>query len=207
MVQKFCRIACALLLLAPAAHGQARQRRPSSRKPQRETIVNRADVQVPRTYPSLQTQADEIGQAFGRGNFNRMVDLTYPKLVEILGGRARMVAFIESSVREMEAGGVTYLSTTVGDAREIITDGKQIYALVSTTMKMKVKEGVLVGESFMIGVSSDSGNNWTFVTATGDQDRDREMLRKLFPTIVDRLHIPARKPPVLYPPEKSGAGS
>jgi hypothetical protein len=62
-------------------------------------------------------------------------------------------------------------------------------------MRIRVAEGVLVGESYMIGVSNDRGEHWTFVDA--GSGFAPEKLKILFPTVADRLKVPETKRPVL----------
>jgi hypothetical protein len=62
-------------------------------------------------------------------------------------------------------------------------------------MKIKVAEGVLVGQSSLIGVSNDGGEHWTFVDA--GKGFSHEHLKTLFPAVADRLKIPEQKRPVL----------
>lgn len=210
MVQKFCIAALVALLLAPIAQGQARKgRQPARSSQKRETTVAAAASSAlslpPEKSQRLRAQAEEVGQAFERKDFNRMAELTYPKLVEILGGRARMVAFLERGVRELEAEGSAILSTTIGEPLEVISVGKEFYAIVPTVIKIRVKGGVGVGQSYMIGVSADGGENWTFVSAAGDLDKEK--LKVLFPAAIDKLHLPERKLPVFYPAENSAPSS
>lgn len=69
--------------------------------------------------------------------------------------------------------------------------------------KIRVAEGVLVGQAAMIGVSNDRGEHWTFVDS--GKASNREQLKMLFPAVAGRLKLPAEKPPVLErtPPIKT----
>ena len=143
---------------------------------------------------NLKRLADESGRAFVNRDFSRLVDLTYPKLVVLLGGRTKMIAFLERGVREMRAQGAEMLSMSPSEPTQVTTIGRQVFAVLPVTMRIKVPEGVLVGESFMIGVSSDRGKSWTFVN--GDNLDERRM-RVLFPSAVGKLKLPPVKPPTL----------
>src|SRR6478735_4671411 len=54
-------------------------------------------------YPALVAQAQEVNDAFRRRDFARMVDRTYPKVVEASGGRDRMLSSFTREMKEMEA--------------------------------------------------------------------------------------------------------
>lgn len=146
-------------------------------------------------FPRLKIQAGELAEAFSRQDFDKVASLTYPKLVELMGGRERMVAFLNQGVKQAEAENVTFLSNTVGQPEEIISVERQLFAVIPTTLKMRVPEGILTGQSFLIGVSKDQGENWTFVGGSGGVNREK--LKVLFPAAADKLKLPELKPPVL----------
>lgn len=144
-------------------------------------------------YPALIARAQEVNDAFGRRDFARMVDLTYPKLVEAAGGRDKMISGLASGVKEMEAEGVTVLSSMTGPPRQIIEISGSIYAVLPTTLKVKAKDGIFQTESSMIGISSDQGTNWTFIDAGG---KDRTQLKSLLPDAAEKLTLPPEREPV-----------
>lgn len=144
---------------------------------------------------TLKKQAEESGQAFVSGDFNKLVDLTYPKLVELLGGRAKMVAFLQNGTREMRAQGAEVLSMSATDPIQVTTIGRQLFAVVPVTLKVKVPVGIAVSKSFMVGISSDRGRSWTFVDGSY---LDEQRMRILFPTAVGKLKFPPEEKPTLY---------
>jgi hypothetical protein len=137
----------------------------------------------------LKAQAQELNDAMISGNYDRAIDLMYPKLVELAGGKQNLRAFLESQMKEM-----TILSIKVGEPHDLFEVNGESYAIVPTTMSMKVPEGALVGDGCMVGYSKDKGEHWTFVDATG---KSGASLKPLFPNAGDKLRIPETKPPVL----------
>lgn len=144
-------------------------------------------------YPNLVAQAQEVNDAFRRRDFARMVDMTYPKVVEAAGGRDRMLASFTKEMKEMEAEGVTVLSSTAGAPTQTIHISGSVYAVIPTTLKVKAKDGVFQTEGSMIGISSDGGKNWTFIDAGG---KDQKQLKSILPDAVDKLNLPPEKQPV-----------
>jgi hypothetical protein len=143
-------------------------------------------------YPTLVAQAQEVNDAFRRRDFGRMVDLTYPKVIEAAGGRDKMVAALAKGMKEMEAEGVVVLSSTAGAPTQIVHSSGSIYAVLPTTLKVKAQDGVFQTESSMIGISSDSGATWTFIDAGG---KDQNQLKNLLPDAASKLNLPAEKQP------------
>src|SRR5215475_4943221 len=108
-------------------------------------------------YPKAREQANELSEAMLSGNYTRATDLTYPKLVQLIGGRSKYVAALQSQFKDMEAQNFRLVSNVAADPQDVIEVEKVIYAIVPTTMKIRVPEGILVGESYLIGVSNDGG--------------------------------------------------
>ena len=144
-------------------------------------------------YPNLVAQAQEVNDAFRRRDFARMLDMTYSKVVEAAGGRERMLESFTKEMKEMEAEGVTVLSSTAGAPTQIIHISGSVYAVLPTTLKVKARDGIFQTEGSMIGISSDGGKNWTFIDAGG---KDQKELRRILPDAVDKLNLPPEKQPV-----------
>src|SRR5258708_10210252 len=137
-------------------------------------------------YPSLVAQAQEVNDAFRRRDFDRMVDLTYPKVIESAGGRDKMIASLAKGMKEMESEGVAVLSSTAGAPTQIVHVSEWIYAVVPTTLKVKAKDGIFQTESSMIGISSDKGAHWTFIDAGG---KDHAQLLSFLPAPTDKFNF------------------
>ena len=145
----------------------------------------------------LKQQAQELSDAVVNGDYPRAVDLTYPKLVRLMGGRAQFIAYYEKSMKELQSDRFRLYEIIVGEPRDILKIGPEYYAIVPSKMKMKVAEGTLVGDAFMIGISADGGKNWTFVDSPSATDKTKSAI--LFgPAAAGKLQIPESKRPVLH---------
>lgn len=104
-----------------------------------------------------------------------------------------MTATMKEEIKGMETEGVVLLSTTPGSPTNFVHDAGSIYAVVPITVKIKAQDGIFQTESTLIGISSDGGADWTFIDAAGE---DEKKLRMLLPNTLDKLKLPAEKPPV-----------
>jgi hypothetical protein len=164
-----------------------------SRKPASQTTTTgQSPSPAVESYPNLMARANELDDALGRKDYAKVVDLTYPNLVDYSGGREKLLAGMTREMKTMESEGVELLSSTSSAPTQFFHDATGIYAVVPVTSKVKAKDGIFQTEGSLIGISTDSGTNWTFVDATG---KDQTELRKLFPNL-DKLKLPAEKPPV-----------
>ena len=148
-----------------------------------------------KSYPNAKTQANQLNDAILAGDYEKAADLTNQKLIQQIGGRAKYLSVLKTGMNETQSGGVRIISTVSDDPTQIIEAGSDVYAILPTTMKIKVAEGILVGQSSVIGVSNDRGEHWTFVDA--GSGFSKEQLKMLFPAVADRLKIPEQKRPVL----------
>ena len=178
-------LSCLLLLAAMLACNRT--------EPNRTSATSSQPATANENYPNLATQAKEMNDAFARKDYGRFADLTYPKVIELAGGRDQMLKGITQQLKEMEAEGVVPLSSTTGSPTQFLHDSGSIYAVLPMTVKAKAKDGIFQSEGSMIGVSSDGGTNWTFIDSSG---KDHRELKTLLPNVVDRLNLPAEKPPV-----------
>jgi len=143
-------------------------------------------------YPTLTARAKELEQALGAKDYGKVVDLTYPKLVEYAGGREKLLAAMTKELKTMEAEGVEIVSSTSAAPSQFVHDASGIYAVVPMTSKFKAQDGMFQVEGSLIAISTDGGQNWTFVDATG---KDQTELKKILPNL-DKLKLPPEKEPV-----------
>ena len=179
-----------LLLATTAACGTAAPQQPK----RSEGSVELEQIKKNR----LKDQAQQLCDAVLAADYNTVANLTYPKLIEVMGGRETYMSAIAQAMKETQSNVFRVVAVEVGEPRDAVEVGGESYAIVPTTMKMKVPEGTLVGEAFMIAVSRDGGQNWTFVDS-GGRNLDQRMLKTLFPLAAEKLRIPETKRPVLHP--------
>ena len=144
------------------------------------------------SYPNLTAQAKELEDALGRKDYGKVIDLTYPKVIEFAGGREKMLAETTREVQSMEAEGVEIISSNCGTPSQFMSDAGGIYAVIPVVSKVKATDGIFQTEGCLIGISTDGGQNWTFVDATG---KDQTELKKVLP-IFDKLNLPPEKAPL-----------
>ena len=104
-----------LLLLAPAGFAQAgRTARDNAKR-----------------------QADESAAAFLAGDYARLADFTYPKLVGLLGGREKFAAFVEQQMRAMKEDNFEVISFTVGDPSAPERLGGELFTFIPVVLKAR----------------------------------------------------------------------
>ena len=146
----------------------------------------------PSDLEEVKASAEESGRAFMSGDFAKLADYTYPKIVQMAGGREKMIAFLEAGVRQMESEGFEPTSYTVGEPKEIVRVGIKLFVVVPMTLKAKFRGGVLTQRTYMLGVSAERPRVWTFIDGAS---LDESKLRALVPEAVGRITLPKREEP------------
>ena len=85
-----------------------------------------ADPQTER----IRQAAKENSTAFTTANYDRLVDLTYPKVVELLGGREKMIELLRRGAEDMKSHGSSILGADIAEPKEVITAGDKRFAIV-----------------------------------------------------------------------------
>ncbi len=140
-------------------------------------------------YPNLKIQANEVGKATLNKDYEKVLDYTHPKVLEMSGGREKMLAGMKQNPEQVMPEGFELLSVEIDDASQIEKIDNQIFAIVPMNMTIKSPDGKFLGESYLVGVS-DNGENWKFISGVG-----KEGIKILFPKAADVLKFPEQKPP------------
>ena len=140
--------------------------------------------------------AQESSAALATGDYSRVVELTYPKLVEMIGGREKMIETIRHGTEDMKAHGGTILGAEATEPKDIVTSGDNQFTIVSMTVRVQVPDGVLRSKGFLIAISADRGATWTFLDGAG---LTKETLPQILPDFPSQLSLPTIEQPVLEP--------
>jgi hypothetical protein len=138
-------------------------------------------------------KAEEVQTALVKGEFEKLVDLTHPKAVELLGGKEKMVAKMTKEIKEMETKGFGFKSVKISDPSDPVQMGKQLYLLVPFSLELKAPNARIITKSSLVGVSEDGGKTWVFVDITPGRDKIKEVL----PNLPDSLVFPKAEPPTI----------
>jgi hypothetical protein len=126
-----------------------------------------------------------------------VADLTYPDLVELLGGKANMVSQLKQEIGGWGREGFKILEMPVGEPTQVVKSGDYLLAVLPVTMRIKMPEGVFAQQTAYIGVSRDGGQSWTFADGRGGDKQKLKVLFAMIPQAVDKLELPKETRPVL----------
>lgn len=142
----------------------------------------------------IKEQAEITARSLLDGDYETFLKYTYPKVIEMVGGPDKLIALLRQGKIEMGQQGISFESVTIGEPSETVKAGDEIHCLVPQTIFLKVPNGKIKSESYLLAVSKDNGNNWFFIdTANLSNDNVKSVL----PNYNSKLKIPRKKEPVL----------
>ena len=144
---------------------------------------------------NVKIKAEEMARAVLKGDFDKIIDLTYPEIVEEGGGRAKLVEAMKEMTEEWKAKGFEIRSSGVGNVERVVAAGDKRFAVVPLMLEMKAPNGKLAGASFLLGVSMDKGKTWTFLH--GEKAREEGVKKML--DLPETLKLPEKSRPVFTP--------
>lgn len=143
---------------------------------------------------AVKEQARAACDALVGGELDRFVGWTNPKLVQVMGGRQRLVDMLKSGQKEMARQGIQLLSATIQSRAELAQGGDDWFAIVPYDLEMSVPQGRALVRTWLLGVSSDQGKTWTFIDGG---KLNAEAIKQYFPNFPAKLTLPAKQPPQL----------
>jgi hypothetical protein len=143
---------------------------------------------------TIKEQAETMKNFLLKKDFKSFTSFTYPKVVQMIGGEAKMVEMLENGMRNTEAQGTVFLDVIMGEPSNVIKQGSELQCTIPQTLKMKVPDGKLTQKSTLIGISMDHGNRWYFVDVSG---KDLAEMQRALPNLSSELIIPEKEEPVL----------
>jgi TPR repeat protein len=150
----------------------------------------------------IRALAAESCAALTSGHYARVADFTYPKVVEMMGGRDKMIETTRQIVEDMKDRGVTIVSIEVSEPERVVTANDKLFAVVPQVVRMQGAKKTARSNGFLIAVSEDAGKNWSFIDGDALHEKpgqERETLAQILPDFPALLSLPKWEPPVFEP--------
>ncbi len=136
-------------------------------------------------------RTQELSDATVKGSFEKILDLTHPRVIELGGGRDKMIAAMEVTFRQMKEEGIGYRSAIVEEPSDPVRHGTEVYIVVPFRLEMKAPGGKVRADGYVVGVTADEGKTWGLVNGIADFAK----LKQILPDLPDRLMLPAYRKP------------
>jgi hypothetical protein len=116
---------------------------------------------------NLNTQLKSMSSAFLDGDYKVMAEYTYPKVLEMMGGKEAMIQATESTMSQMKSQGFTFLDITFKDPGKFYEKNGDTQCSITQVLVMETPQGKVQSESTLVAISQDEGENWVFLDSSG----------------------------------------
>ena len=141
--------------------------------------------------------AESLAEATIKGNSGKVLDHTFEKVVQMLGGREKGVSTMNSAIRRMKQSGFAIVGYKIGDPGPVQTEGKYSFTVVPAAIEMTAPNSRLITKSYLLGISADAGKTWKFVDGAGL--KNIEMRSRVLPKLPAGLTLPEIPMPEIVP--------
>ncbi len=141
----------------------------------------------------IQQQANLMGQAFIKGDYQAFAKYTYPAIVSAMGGENRMASVLANSATNMKTQGEVFDNISFDSPTNIVKSGNELQCTLQQHTTIKLANGRAVATSTLIAISKDGGKNWWFVDTS---NKDAAAIRKALPNLSTAIIIPPQQKPV-----------
>lgn len=146
----------------------------------------------------LRAEAQRCASAMLAPDPSNAIECMNPRLVVALGGKDAAERVLSRKLHEMDELGAKFEGATVGEPKKPILIGGREFTLIPEKLRIRVKDGVLVQEAYLLAVREKGEKTWTFFDAAPTLPQG---LAQIYPDTpaaeFDKLKIPDRKPAVL----------
>lgn len=143
----------------------------------------------------LKKQAKRFAEATFSSDHKTVIDLTYPRLIQLSGGRDTLQKLITERIESLKKQGIIKFDGSVGSPGPFYKAGKQIHCLIPETIILHMFNGRYVNRSYLLAISDNAGKSWTFMDVG---KMPSEVLHKLLPNYNEELIIPASGQPMFF---------
>lgn len=154
-----------------------------------------SNAQVSEAAKNMQQQANAMADVFINSDYKTYAKYIHPVIVKGFGGATKMSEILSKSMADLKAKGMTITKITFDAPGTILKSGKELQAIITEHLEMKIPNGRAEKASSFIGISSDNGLHWVFIETS---NMETTALRQNFPNLSKSLQIPPVQKPVYY---------
>jgi len=140
-------------------------------------------------------QGTEMAKLLLAKDYKAFAKYTYKSILDMAGGEEKMIELIKQSFDQMETEGYSFINFTIEKPLTIIHFNNTLQCALTENIEMKVPKGRLTTKSTLIGISEDSGQNWTFIDTHG---ANLKTLQETISGLSNNLIIPEKQQPVFF---------
>jgi hypothetical protein len=141
----------------------------------------------------LTTQARIMADALISSDYATLADYTYPKVVQMMGGKQKMVKLMDSLFLAYKTEGIAFTEINFEPPSSLLNNTTNLQATIIQHLIMQLPQGRFMQTSTLLGISTDKGLHWKFLDTV---HKDAAAIKKVFPGLNPAIKIPPTAQPV-----------
>lgn len=135
---------------------------------------------------NLNTQLNKMRDYFLAEDYDSFINYTYPKIIEMAGGKSNMTNAVEVSIAKMKEQGFSIVGIVYGSPSKLLKQENELQYTLRQKLTMQTPQEKVEAEYTLIAISDDKGENWTFIDTSG---KSKEKMLKMFPNLSPNIEI------------------
>lgn len=135
---------------------------------------------------TVKGQVKKIMDATVAGDYRTVLDLTHPKVLEMMGGKETALKEVEKGMNMLKSQGFTFKVKDIGSPA-IVKSEKEHYSVTPFVMIVTGLGKKVTSSSALIGVSADAGKTWKFINLESQGEKG---VRTILPDLPASVVIP-----------------
>lgn len=140
------------------------------------------------------SECNIMAEAMLQKNYSTIIDYTYPKLVEMGGGKTVLLKASGPALKKIDSSSFELDKISFGEPQKIYVAGKEFHCIVPETLTIKTGGKKMQATFFLMAISRDNGNKWYFIET---HKFTPEFIKKIFPDFNYNIIIPEKTNPII----------
>jgi len=130
-----------------------------------------------------------MSKYFMKGDYDRFLDLTHPKIIEMSGGRDKMIAMFKNGIDP----NFQFITNDLQKPDKLIFTNSIIQCSLKQRQEFKMNGTTYFTIGYLIGISYDLGKTWKFI---GVANNTLPKLMTYFPELDKNLDVKSQTNPI-----------
>ena len=145
---------------------------------------------------AVTVQSNQMATLYKLGDYKGYVKFIHPVIVQATGGEAKMIELLTAQNAQIKSKGIVIISIVFNPRSEIVISKNELQCTISQHTELKPAKGRIITYTTLIAISTDNGKNWKFIDTS---NKDIAEVRKTFPNLSDKITLPPKQKPTVYP--------
>ncbi|TGV03872.1 hypothetical protein EM932_04685 [Flavivirga rizhaonensis] len=127
-------------------------------------------------------------QATLKMDFDKLLDYTYPSILELMGGKEKAIDLLKSTFDSMKEDGFVFEKAEILGVSDVVFEDDQYRCYVEGFNQMIVSDKRIKSKSYLFGIYNSEAKFWYFMEAK--QLKNEAMMDLVFPNFKTSLKVP-----------------